>query len=100
MSLLSDTASRQWIAMGLQDEWASLCNEHDSVWREYIRASRAIRSKVEAKLKGVETSPSLGELAREHRAWHRVREVREKMDAFLKRYLEISEMRPGRRAIK
>ena len=86
--------------MRLQDEWASLCNEHDLVWREYIRASRAIRTKVDSKLKGAGINLSLGEMAREHRAWHRVREVREKMDAFLKRNVEMSETRPGRRAIK
>jgi hypothetical protein len=82
--------------MQLQDEWSSLCNEHDAAWQGYIRALRSIRLKIDSKLKGLGDSPSLAEIAHEQRAWNRVRNVREKMDAYLRRHFETSDSRPRR----
>ena len=82
--------------MQLQDEWSSLCNEHDAAWRGYVRALRAIRVKIDANLKGLGDSPSLAEIAHEQRAWNRVCHAREKMDAYLSLHFETSVSRPKR----
>ena len=84
--------------MHLQDEWKGLCNEHDSAWREYIRTSRSIRGKISSRMQSSGEDPTLTELAREHRAWHRVCEVREKMNLFLRQHFQSPEFKPRRRS--
>jgi hypothetical protein len=69
--------------MPLTDEWERLCNEQDNAWREYIRAARIVRDKITSSEKTGDAGLTLADLAREHRAWGRVSQVRQALTTFV-----------------
>ena len=74
--------------MSLAEDWERLCNEQDSAWREYIRASRVIRDKFRSNGSQSQAPLTLADFGRENRAWIRVAQARDKLNSFVQRQAE------------